>query len=132
MNIPHPNSIHKKYKSMHLNGKQFCATGKSSIPFIIALALWDETVFGSLPTTLNEDFLRTCGGLRPIIIHYFALVTFSFEKNITEIPIAVCSWYRPHSEINKVGKPVQIWSPEFEQPGYYCFVPIHFVKHRQH
>ena len=79
---------------MHLNGKLFHTTGKSSTLFI-SLAHWDETVFGSPPTALNADCLQTCGGLHPVNIHYFASVSFSFDDNIAELPIAVCSWYRP-------------------------------------
>lgn len=129
LHILQPNSVHKKYKSMHLNGKHFQGTGESSTQ-VISLAYWDEAVFGSPPTPLNVGCLRTCGALSPIKIHYFAIINLSCEEEVSELPIAVCSWYLPHPETNKVGKPVQAWCPEFEQPDYYCFIPIEYVKYR--
>ena len=125
--ISSPNSIYKKYLSINLHGKQFLASAKTSTLFV-ALAHWDETIFGPFPTPLYNQLERN-SSFRPVKIHHFGSVSFSVGDEVSNLPIAVCSWYLPHQQFGRIGKPVQIWcADKFEHPSYYCFVPIHLIK----
>ena len=113
--------------SVTLHEKHFLASGKRSKPYV-ALAYLDSTIFGAPPTSIMNQF-DINSSLRPVKIQHYALVTFSIEGEVFDLPLAVCSWYFPHVGINNIGKPVKIWNADkFESPNIYCFVQIHLIK----
>ena len=87
--ISSPNSIYKKCLSIKFHGKQLLASGKNSTLFV-AFAHWDVTIFGPFPTPLHNQ-LEHNSSFHPVIIHHF-----SVGDEVSNLPIAVCSWYFPH------------------------------------
>ena len=126
-NIPCPNSIYKKYLSVTLHGKRFLATGKKA-KLYVALAYWDRTIFGAPPTSIMSQF-DINSSLHLVKIHHYALVTFSIEGEVFDLPLAVCSWYFPYVGINNIGKLVKIWNADtFESPNIYCLFQFTSLK----
>lgn len=103
------------------------ASSTSKLPSV-AVAHWDEFIFGHPPTVISATSANPFdNGLRPVKIHYFAKATFSLngESRMQEFIFAMFSWFESHDSRFKIGKPVQVWcSNLFENAGLYSFLPL--------
>lgn len=129
-----PNSTHFQYKSLVINGKVYKSFEIENSPFI-ALAHWDETLYGSSPTPLPNG-IHPDSKHRPVKIHYFVKATFSKFTAAdsdqgpvsTSLLLAYVSWYFPHEDQQIIGKPAQVWCRNFfEVSGPHSFVPVDHI-----
>ena len=121
----HVNSIFCKHSSVSLKGKVFCSSGKNSKP-TVAMAKWDENLYGLPPTPLpDSDSLVDNNSIRPVDIKYYANVSYTFNSELRQLPLASVSWFFPHEERYAFGKPAELWCKSmFESYGTCSFVPI--------
>ena len=126
------NSVFVKYTSLSLNGKSYnsCRRFVGRHANHIALAEWDEAVFGDPPTPV-PDALHPDARFRPVQIHRFIKVSVAVQESFEPLLLAVVSWHLPHPDKSVIGKPSQIWHHnKFESSGIHSFLPIHYLKCR--
>ena len=118
------NSVFKKYDSITLKCKVFSSTGKKT-KHVIAMALWDENVYGKQPTTLPSSNSPN-KNIRPINVHYYAKIFYSIANTPHDIVLAFVSWFFPQPHRYAMGKPTEFWcNSMFESLNYSCsFVPF--------
>ncbi len=123
------NSIYYKYRNITLNNIRYTSAGKKSIP-VVALAKWDENLYGSQPATPAMSNLPiTNTKLQPVNIHYYMKVIYCIkylDSNLTKNHIfAFSSWLSPHPACYDIGKPAEIWcDTAYEPSGSHSFIPI--------
>ena len=91
----------KKYRCLTLKGRVYSTSSKKHSS-AVALALWDETLYGPCPTPLSYPGVPNCNN-RPVIIHYFLEV--SFVKKLTDsksLTLAHVSWPQPHPQRHNI------------------------------
>lgn len=117
------NTIFRKYSTLKLKGKMYGSSGKSTQKPYIALALWDESLFGTPLTQLPDNESATANE-RPVNIHYYLKATFS-NTNDKSLVLAYVSWPYPHPDRNKIGKPAQLWCSNMNESfGVHSFLPL--------
>ena len=127
-----PNSTYLQYHSLTICGKVYGSSEKRDThsPFI-AMAHWDEGIYGPPPTTL-PNATHPDSRFRPIKVHYYVKANFSkyvgTECHAEEILLLYVSWYFPHENQEFIGKPAQVWCQDFfERPGPHSFIPVDLV-----
>ena len=100
--ISSPNSIYKSTYQLIFNSTLF-----------VALAHCDVTIFGPFPTPLYNQ-LECNSSFRSVKIHHFGSISFCVGDEVSNLPIAVCSWYLLHRQFSKY---VTIFGP-FPTPLY--------------
>ena len=118
------NSTFHKYQPITLQGKCYgsSGTGSASTPFI-AMAKYDEPIFGSLPalSCLRMSHVNVW----PVNVHYYAKMTYHINSEMCSCVFAAVSWLGLHSDRNHYGKPVQIWcSNMYEISTLGFFIPL--------
>ena len=116
-------SIYVRYSSVTIKGPKF-ASGKSKSrsnsgsPSFVAMAEWDDSVFGAQPTPYS-DMLHPSARYRPVRITHYIRVTFCIgDESEAHLLVAVAAWFLPHPSRNAIGKPAQVWqSDQFECGG---------------
>ena len=68
--------------------------------------------------------------LRAARINYFISHTFKVDGEEKTEMLVNLSWYQYHPYHFSKGKPLTVWSTEFERLGLYSCIPVSFVKHR--
>lgn len=130
------NSCFKQYSNIQISGRMFNSCMKKSSHNFISLALWDVDIFGRPPSRLPQpDIQNRDEHVRPIEIHHFASISYTYTVDGTEIDssetFAVASWFSPHPNRYKLGKPADIWCKSvFEISGPHSFVPYYLIKSR--
>lgn len=124
------NSIFMKYSSITLKGKTFSSAGKKTKP-VVAMAMWDESIYGKPPTTLPGAGERNAN-TRPVNVHYYANIIYSVDDSNHDAVLAFVSWFFPHPHRYALGKPAELWCKSiFEPLDYSCsFVPIKNIQCR--
>ena len=116
------NTIIEKYSSVCFKGTTFSTSTRNAIPYI-AHAQWNESLFGSPPTSLPDSYLPTTN-IRPVDIKYYINVTFTMEATRT-ITFAYVLWLLPHPLRYSIGKPAELWhNGLYEYNGYHTFLPV--------
>ena len=131
------NSIYKKYSSLQLRGKAFASSGKrpSAHPYVV-MASWNESLLGSPPTVLPNEFLHPKSHERPVNVHYYATVSCSYlstdhEECHKDWDLACVSWFSPHPNRYDIGQPAEIWCANLmESYGMHSFVPLKLLLSR--
>ena len=125
------NSVFLKYTSLSLRGKSYsCSRSSRTGSPYVALAEWDEHIFGSPPTPLI-DATHPDSKFRPVKIRHYIKASVSCRENVSQLLLAAVQWYRPHPSKNSIGKPVQIWMHNvFEDSAIYSFMPVQYLKCR--
>lgn len=126
-----PNSTYLKYHSLAINGKVYASSEKDTCSPFIAMAHWDEGLYGPPPTTL-PNATHPDSRFRPVKVHYYVKANFSqyvgTECSTGELLLLYVSWYFPHENQEFIGKPAQVQCRDFfERPGPHSFVPINLV-----
>ena len=122
------NAAYRKYKSVTMNGVTFrCSTCKK---LSIALACWDDTLFGCCPTPLACSTLINPQDAthRPVNIEYFVKISYTVCNSVHTMCFVVVAWFQPHPSRFEIGKPAQVWCKQlFESAGLHSFLPIHHL-----
>ena len=110
------------------NIKLLSSTTKS---LSVAMAKWDENIFGS-STVLPQLFVNPIDGtLRPVRINYFFKLSFIVSEQVSTLCLACVSWFQPHPCRFSIGKPAQVWCKgAFESEGLHSFLPLHSLSCR--
>lgn len=113
-----------KFTSITLKGKVFKSAGKKVAP-VVAMALWDEDIYGRPPTPLPDPHERNAN-IRPVNIHYYAKITYSANGCFYDQILALVSWFFPYPHRYALGKPAELWCKSiFEPVNFACsFIPI--------
>ena len=120
------NSVFVKYKSACLKGKKYGNShGKNPC---IALALWNNDVFGLPPTRLPEP-THPNSKFRPVKVRSFIRASVEVDDSVKQLSLAAVSWFKPHPNKDLIGKPAEIWChSEYEDGGVSSFLPLdHFI-----
>lgn len=113
-----------KYKSIQMHGKQLGSHLSRSRASSIVMAMWKSDLFGC-PSELEESPLEL---LRAARVNQFLIHTVNID-GVAYTHLLVClSWYRCHPKMLSLGKPLSVWSNNFEL--CHNIVPVQFVKHR--
>ena len=126
------NAVFRKYLSITRKGKTigYSYSREISKTPSIAFAEWDSDLFGPPPTAL-PDPLHPSSKFRQVKIHFFARVSCNAGDEVKYLDVAHVSWYFPHPNQHKLGKPAEVWCPElFERYGIHSFVPINKIVSR--
>lgn len=120
------NHIYIKYSNMTLKGKLYTSSGKRTQKPFIALASWNEEIFGALPTRLPDTDDIMNANKRPVNVHHYFKATFTRPNDkIDTMIFAYVSWYFPHPNLSVIGKPAQVWCKNmFESFGAHSFLPL--------
>ena len=131
------NKIYKKYSSMTLNGRvHYRSSGKSTAKPYVILASWNESYYGSPPTTLPEVTSQACYNERPVNVHHYMTISCTFSSAERQDchqfwTLAFVSWFEPHPLRYKIGKPAELWCRTlFESFGIHSFVPLNLLLSR--
>ena len=119
------NAVYAKYTSINLQGKPYsCSRSSRKGSQYVAVAQWDETLFGPPPTPL-PDATHPDSKYRPVKIRHYIRASVCRGGNTCQLLLAVVQWFKPHSNKNGIGKPAQIWCYNtFENGAMYCFLPV--------
>ena len=117
------NAAYRKYKSVTFR----CSTCKK---LFIALACWDDTLFGCCPTPLACSTLINPQDAthRPVNIKYFVKISYTVcnSNSVHTMCFVVVAWFQPHPSRFEIGKPAQVWCKQlFESARLHSFLPIH-------
>ena len=126
------NSCFKQYSYLQIHGKMFHTCMKKSSHNFISLAEWDINIFGQPRSRLPKPtFQDKDQHIRPIEVHHFAKITYTVEDTDYSETFAVASWFSPHPDRYKLGRPANIWCKSvFEISGPHSFVPYNLIKSR--
>ena len=117
------NSIITKYSSVSFKGKTFSISRKNSVPYVVQ-AQWNESIFGSPPTSLPDSYLPTTN-IWPVNVKYYFNATFTTEATTCSLTFAYVLWLLPHPQRYALGKPAELWQNGlYECGGLHSFVPI--------
>ena len=118
------NAVYRKYKCVTVKNVLYKSSSKRNSS--IALAEWDDELFGPPPTPLTST--STCivnpedNTLRPVRIEH-VMISFSLDTCLKILCFAVVSCFQPHLEI---GKPAQVWCKQlFECHSLSSFLPVY-------
>lgn len=114
------NAAFRQYKCITLKNIMYLSTSKRKSS--IALASWDEELFGPPPSSgtavINPEDIT----LRPIRIEHFVMISYSLNKTHC---LAIVSWFEAHPQRFEIGKPAQVWCKQlFECHGLHSFLPV--------
>ena len=125
------NSIFLRYNSLLLRGRMYsCSRSSRTGSQYIALAEWDEDLFGPSPTPV-VDCTHPDSKYRPVKIRHYIKVSVSLGENTSHFLLAAVQWYKPHLNKNMIGKPAQIWCRSaFEVGALHSFLPVQMLKCR--
>ena len=119
------NAAYRKYKSITVNGVRFnCSTCKKHS---IAVAYWDDTLFGCCPTPLASSTLINPQDAthRPVKIKYFVKISYTVSNSVHAMCFVAVAWFKPHPSRFEISKPAQVWCEQlFESAGLQSFLPI--------
>jgi len=119
----------KQYSSAKLNGVHFGSHKTRSDSSSIAIAVWDNVLFGSSPT-------MPC---TPTSVAVFRTVRIdAFCKHVVEVHgeykthlLVSLSWFRRHPKNTEFGKPTTVWYHDlFELYGIHSIIPVQFLRSR--
>lgn len=122
------NTFYLRYTTIIHHGKLYsCSRSRRAVYDYIALAEWQNELFGPPPTPLF-DATHPESKFRPVKIRHYIKASFSGVNNehvSSNLSLAVVQWYKPHSNKYGIGKPAQLWSHnDFETGASYSFIPI--------
>ena len=84
------NSIYVRYMSVTIRGRKF---GSSKSNSFIAMAEWDDSVFGAQPTP-PPDSLHPSARFRPVRITHYIRITFCVGENGQDhLLLVVVAWF---------------------------------------
>lgn len=121
------NSVFQKYMSLLLKGKLYTCNRSST--YCVALAEWNDDIFGPPPTPLL-DATHPESKFRPIKIRHYLKITVCHGERIETISLASVQWFIPYLQKDGIGKPVQLWRNDFEVGALYSFLPVQYLKCR--
>lgn len=117
------NAAYRQYKSITVNNIVYPSTSKRKSS--IALANWDEELFGPPPSTGTTVINPQDITLRPIRIEHFVMISYSLNNSLKTQCLAVVSWFQAHPQRFEIGKPAQVWCKQlFECHGLHSFLPV--------
>ena len=129
------NATYKSYTSVVINQKRFKATYHLANS-LFYLARWDESLFGKFPDSNDTCLIQTATHdpfLRPVIIHYIAVHSFTSattatsEKTYNRTVVSV-SWPRRNRRFFLYGKPVQcFYYSDFLCSSVHSFIPVEYL-----
>lgn len=106
-----------RHDRIELYGKQLGCYRLRSSSSSIVLAQWNSDLFGSPIATLPPSFALDNSPLRAARINYFISHTVKVNnEEKTEILVGL-SWFQFHPDHFSKGKPLTVWSTEFERLG---------------
>ena len=129
-----PNSVFRKYLHIRRNGKTigyFGSRQKTTAPCVV-MPEWDRNLFGP-PLTAVADPFHPASKFRPVKIHHFAKLSIQVREHaqVQYLVVAHVSWYFPHPDQNKLGKPAQVWCRNmFERYGLHSYLPVDKIMSR--
>jgi len=116
-------SVITKYSSLCYKGINFSNSKRSNVPYI-GQAEWNESWFGSPPTSLHNSYLFTTN-IRPVDIKYYFQATFSTTDTTLPLTFAYVLWLLPHPSRYAIGKPAELWyNGLHECHGVYSYLPV--------
>ena len=116
------NTVYLKYSSVTITQKLYNSSDRSSSPFVALATNYDTNIFGASLSTFRDS------NCRPVKIHHYAKISYRIDTSVSYLVVAVASWYYPHPDYSKVGKPVQVWCDSmFESVGIHTFIPLNFL-----
>ena len=129
-----PNSVCTRYSTVTLRGRPFGSAGKGKPSGnTTILCTWEESVYGSPPTSLPDAGMPHANA-RPVNVHCYLKVMFTITDNSCSetqsshpdsLLLAYVSWLFPHPARHFLGKPAQLWcSNLYETFGMHSFVPL--------
>ena len=68
--------------------------------------------------------------LTPGIVRYFFKHVVNLEELSVDHIFACVRWCKEDENINEIGKPVQVWSAEYDKGGPSCFIPVQIIHSR--
>lgn len=117
-----------KYMTIECNNNLFGANRSKSSSSSNALVTRDSSpVFSQLSSQVGNQTLTE----HACRIEYFIKHSIVIDGNATMHLFAVLSWYKPHPDYAKLGKPFTVWYHDlFEPPGIHNFLPVQFLTSR--
>ena len=124
------NSTYYKYKQITKNDQIFLSSTYKYMS--VAMAKWDEDIYGSSPTTFPRLFANPIDAtLRPVRINFFLKLSYLVSDVVYTHYFVYVSWFQPHPCRFSIGKPAQLWCKSaFEAEGIYSFLPLHSISCR--
>ena len=124
-------SVTHKYSSATINNKRFGTHKTRTSSSSLAMAIWDNELFGLSPTMPTTPAAASKIVLRAVRIN-------SFFKNVIEINgeskahlLVSLSWFRHHPKNTELGKTTTVWYHDlFELYGLHSVIPIQFLQSR--
>ena len=122
LSAPTVNRVIKKFTSIQCNGKSLTTRTQPCIAF----ALWDPKLLGAPSSALQTSHPNA--KQRPIVVNYFASVTYSVGEDTNNIVLANVSWHFPHPKRYALGQPAEVWCKStFEKEA---FIPLNNILRR--
>ena len=123
----------KQYSSVQLNGICFGTHSTRTASSSIAIAIWDNNVFGSSPimptssTSLSE--MSTIS--RAVRISSFCEHNVIIDGHIKSHLLVSLLWFKYHPKHSEFGKPTTVWYYDlFESFGTHSLIPVQFLQSR--
>ena len=127
--VLHMSSSYQKYEFAVINGKRFGSHKSRTSTSSLAIATWDDSLFGASSSTITPTLLVTTTVSRAVQINFFCKSFVEInEENKTHLFVSL-SWLKPHPKCAELGKPTTVWFYDlFELYGVHSLIPVQFLQ----
>ena len=124
-------SVCQRYACVTINGIRFGSHKTRTSTSSIAIATWDNSLFGTSASIIMPNVLLPTTTSRAVQINFFckSFVEINGESK-THLLVSV-SWFKTHLRIYDLGKPTTVWYNDlFELDGFHSIIPVQFLQSR--
>ena len=75
-------------------------------------------------TLAHHCFNTSIPSIRPVLVHFFAYMSFSHKENVYQHFLVCVSWLHEHPEKKAYGSPLELWWKDLYEPNMFSFIPI--------
>ena len=124
-------NTYQKYEFAVINGKRFGFQKSRTSTSSLAIATWDNSLFGGSSSPLTPNLFVTTTFSRAVQINFFCKSFVEInEENKIHLLVSL-SWLKPHPKSAELGKPTTAWFYDlFELYGVHSLIPVQFLQPR--
>ena len=124
-------NTYQKYEFAVINGKRFVSQKSRTSTSSLAIATWDNSLFGASSSPLTPNLFVTTTFSRAVQINFFCKSFVEInEENKLHLLVSL-SWLKPHPKSAELGKPTTAWFYDlFELYGVHSLIPVQFLQSR--
>ena len=123
-------SVCQRYKCVTINSVRFGSHKTHTSTSSIAIATWDNLLFGTSSSLIMPNVLLPTTASRAVQIDFFckSIVEINGESK-THLLVSLA--FKPHPKIYELGKPTTVWYHDlFELHGFHSIIPVQFLTSR--